>query len=676
MKQQNEANKEWFTEAKLGMFIHWMAYSAARKSDNLPWGVPLKDYRFLLDRFTLESFDPDAFVLKAKARGFRYIVPTAHHADGLCLWDSATTDFKTTNGPRPMDLIKELSAACRKHGLKFGVYLPYCDMSHPTVQHLAASGKMDSGGWGDNPPLKGRDLQKYLDHLEAQVRELCTHYGKLDLWWWDAGPGVIEWAEKVRALVYELQPGILQNGRIGSPVPNNRLKGDFFSPEGDVPSIPLTENGKSIRWETCLPTIVNSWVYDENKHTYASARTLVRTLVEAISKGGNLLLNLGPEGDGRVPAEIDDALDRMGDWLRMNGGAIWGTHAGPRHDIPNVALTRNANTLYVHYYGNEQRLVLPGLGAVLEEARFLANGARIGIEKAGEEIVLDLASSPRDPFDTVLRLEFSKAPSKTGMPVPIPATQLAQSVKIATTEPTPADWARVKPVTVTAVNGISILVRQPTAEELSFAFSVLNDEHHLHLRVEVRQANLGAAPVFKKDTGDHFAEKSGARANEELIKNSAISVYIDALPVSQEQTADKRCFQIVVNASGKSFVYFADGNVESKDDTIVPYTCRVEKTSLGYTVYCTVPFSSMIKDTGRTEYEYDLTNFFGAPHKNLPQSTQLEPVQAGDTLGFNLSAMAPMNDGDGELIMDLWWQARSHCPFNDPHQWGRLKLAK
>lgn len=195
-------NLRWFREAKLGIFLHWMAHSAVRPGDPATPGhvfnTPFKQYCFLLDRFTLDAFDADRFVARIKALGARYLIPTSHHADGLCLWDTATTGFKMTNAPARLDVIGALAEACRRQGLRFGVYVPYCDMSHPLMQPLFATGQQDSAGWGDQCPLTPDQLAAYRGHLKAQMRELCTRYGEIAVLWWDGGPADRAWVREIK----------------------------------------------------------------------------------------------------------------------------------------------------------------------------------------------------------------------------------------------------------------------------------------------------------------------------------------------------------------------------------------------------------------------------------------------------------------------------------------------
>lgn len=667
------ADLAWFREAKLGVFLHWVAHAAVRPGDPVTPGhvfnTPFAQYRFLLDRFALEGFDAETFVARIKALGARYLIPTSHHADGLCLWDTATTDFKLTNAPARLDVVGALAKACRRHGIKFGLYFPYSDMSHPLMQPLFAHGKQDSAGWGDDCPLTPDQLAEYRGHLKTQIRELCTQYGEIVILWWDGGPTDRGWVREVKQMVYDLQPGIIQNSRfsgglwrgVGEP-----LCGDFFTPEQTVPSVPLMHDGKPVPFETCLVSTGN-WLYDRTERNFKRDRTLVRDLLEAVSKGGNLLLNMAPDEHGRVNPEVDQALDEMGDWLRRHGEAVWGTEAGPRHDVPDAALTRRGHSLYVHYYGTAGRLALPDFGIQLIEARALESGELIPARTAPDgTILLDLSHLHLDDIATVLRLDFDGVPTCTVSPAPVPNDFILPCGRTEN-PPTESDWAHATAVAVTEENGHNRLVWRYDADELSFEVKVLNDDTCLYFRVAVHQRDLAETAPAQR-VHDAFAEAHGMTEAARMLNRASVEIFLDALPASPEVTADGRCCQLVVSAAGKAEVAFASPDA-------VPFASRAERTDTGYTVWFTVPFTSLLKDAARPRPDYNLLNFFGLPRKDIPFSASVKPVRPGDVIGVNVSVNAPHVADGVQTKRKLWWQARSHCPFNDPHQWGRLRLA-
>ncbi len=670
------SDTSWFTEAKLGVFVHWVAHAAVRPGDPVTPGhvfdTPFAQYRFLLDRFTLDGFDAERFVARVKAMGARYLIPTSHHADGLCLWDTATTEFKMTRAPARLDVVSALADACRRQGIKLGLYFPYCDQSHPLMQPLFATGKQDSAGWGDNCPLTPEQLTAYREHLRTQIRELCTQYGDIAVFWWDGAPTDHAWVREIKQMVYDLQPGILQNSRffgglwreVGEP-----LCGDFFTPEQTVPPIPVLLHGKPVPFETCLVTTGN-WLFDRTERNFKRGRTLVRDLLEAVSKGGNLLLNLAPDEHGRVNPEVDQAVDEMGAWLRRHAEAVWGTQAGPRHDIPDAVLTRRGHSLYVHYYGAAARLELPSFGVRLREAHAVEGGEIIPAQTQPDGTIrLDLSRIAHDDIATVLRLDFDGVPVRTAAAAPIPEDFRLPCTPVAG-PPEAADWGRAKGVTVTDANGFNPLIWRYAPDELSFDVAAMNDDTSLYFRVAVHQRDLAPAGSSHR-VRDAFAEAHGMNEAARMLGGASVEIYLDALPVSPEVTADRRCCELVVSAEGKAEVSFTEKSA-------VPFTSRVEAAPDGYVVYCTVPFASLLKDSARLgpEPDYDLFNFFGLPRKSVPLSPGAESVRAGDVIGVNISVNAPHIENGIQTKRKLWWKARSHCPFNDPHQWGRLCLAQ
>lgn len=665
--QISNNNTQWYLDAKFGIFLHWMATSAVHPGDPVTPGhvfdTPFAQYRSLLSRFTLDGFDSEQFVRRIKKMGARYLVPTSHHADGLCLWDTATSDFKTTNAPAHLDIIDALATACRRHGLKFGFYFPYCDQSHPLIQPLFAINKQDSSRWIDDCPLTPTELKIYRSHLREQIRELCSNYGEIAMLWWDAGPSDIAWANDVKRMVAELQPGVLQNSRWGldywHPEKNpDPLPGDFFTAEQIVPSIPVRRNGSRVPFE-CAETSTGNWVFYRTEKNFYSARALTHDLLESVSKDGNLLLNLSPDEHGCVNKEVDIELTRMSDWMQHHGKAIWDTEAGPRFDIPDVTLTRRGNSLYVHYYGHEPQLCLPDFGALLQSAYQVDGGQQITFTQTTTEMItLDLSNISFNEIATTFCLTFATAPVDTSAPVPIPAAHIITSSSVAGI-PTVEQWTRVKHTTVTDANGHNPLMWSITADELSFDVAVCNDTHNLFLRVEVWQRNI----CHSEQTllADSFAEAGGFQELQALMRGSSMEIYLDALPCSTEVTADQRCFQLVISPEGKGVLAFAP------EDTLVRYSYSVEMTPTGYLVSCTIPFTSLLKDMGRSAVDFNVMNFFSTPRFDIPYSPGAAPVQAGDMIGANFSVNALRMENGVRTNLKLWWQARSKCPFNDPH---------
>ncbi len=316
-RQEYEKRMEWFQEARFGMFIHWGLYAIPARGE---WvrsteQMPEEAYLPFFDEFDPVDYDPKQWARAAKAAGMRYAVLTAKHHDGFCLFDSQLTDFKSTNTKCGRDLVREYLDAFRAEGLKVGLYYSLLDWHHPDYPHFE-----DAHHPMRNHPEcgnEGRDFGRYLDYMHGQVRELCTNYGRLDVLWFDFSYGEGEkalrgeaWrAHELVTMVRELQPGIIIDNRLevsgegfgsmyeGDPKP---WHGDFVSPEQIIPPNGLQDkNGGELVWEACA-TMNNNWGYAALDRFFKPAPMLIKKLVECVSKGGNLLLNVGPDARGNI----------------------------------------------------------------------------------------------------------------------------------------------------------------------------------------------------------------------------------------------------------------------------------------------------------------------------------------------------------------------------------------
>lgn len=678
MRVAKREDANWFKEAKLGLFFTWDLGDVLGEDDHGDqWGqTPFSEFKSLINGFTAEYFDTDEFTGKLKEWGFRYVIPTTKHGDGLCFWDSKNTSFTTVNSPAKRDFMLEWRNACDKHGLKLGAYFCGSDWSHPYAEALFKPDdryrhdKIDLY-YDEHDPEADKKVGAFADMMFAQVREILTNYGEIFCMWWDATPrnSPAFDVEAIRQMVYELQPGIIQNTRIEYHAPNLEEWGDIATPEQNIPPFPLTYRGLPVPWETSYCS-TNNWMYEKSDQNFKSARTLLRSLAEVASKGGNLIINVSPDGKGRIPQEIITSFEEMGAWIKVNAESIWDTTAGPRWDIPNVALTSKGNTLYVHYFGDDPVLLLPNFVAKPVHAHFLAGGANVPVSTDGKTITLDLQTSPNDPLDNVIVLEFDGVPANSDYP-PIFPDDAILTAKKTRGLPSEADWQAANWRTLTSENGVGIFVRQSPPDELTVRFAALNDEENLYVRAIVDQSNLRVDKETFKSHYDGFAESQGAKKNENLSHKTSLEFYFDAYPPSPEVTVDGRSFQIVAAADGGWAIAFAD-----KEETL-GCDVKITRTENGYDITCTVPLKSLFKDLGRTPYEYDLTNYFGLPPMTLPVSANTAPVLPGDEIGFNLGVNAVFPTGGlRDFRQKLWWQARACNPWNDPHQWGRLRLAK
>jgi len=404
--ERNERAK-WFLRDRFGMFIHWGLYAIPARGE---WvrsveRISVEDYRPYFEEFNPVRFDARSWAKAAKAAGMRYAVLTAKHHDGFCLFDSDLTEYKSTRTPCGRDLVREFLDAFREEGLKVGLYYSLIDWHHP-----------DYPAYGDRiHPMRDDERYKrdpasfprYLEYMHGQVRELVTRYGRLDIMWFDFSYGEMK-GEKWRAtelvrMIREAQPHILLDNRLegsgeeGGSIYTNEptpYAGDFASPEQIIPPEGVTDaEGRPIPWEACI-TLNNNWGYASYDRTYKSARTVIRKLVECVSKNGNLLLNVGPNAKGDIPKESLDILAEVGDWMRLNGESIYGCGASALPKPEWGRYTQNGNVLYAHVLEESVGPVnLSGLAGRVRKARVLADGSEVFVSRPW-----NAAQYPNDAF--------------------------------------------------------------------------------------------------------------------------------------------------------------------------------------------------------------------------------------------------------------------------------------
>ena len=393
------ADITWFEQVRFGMFIHWGIYALQRNGE---WvmnadEISVRDYHALAARLTAEQLDVDAWVRTAKAAGMRYLVLTTKHHDGFCLWDTKTTDFNAVRtGPR-RDVVREFTDACRRHGVRVGLYWSWVDWNYP--EWAARFIWSDLQTWRqpfDDPAAHAR----MVEYLHAQVRELLTQYGPIDLFWFDGGFLTPE-AYRSRELVAEmrrLQPDLLINDRAGFP-------GDFGNPEGIMPG-----EASERAWELChCSAAQTTWTAPlDDPACFAPSSELLALLSDAAGLGGNFLLNFGPRADGVLPDASLAQLRDLGAWMAANGAAIYGTQAGPTGRQEWGVSSRKGNTVYLHLFRPAPRLAVRGFATPLLAARVLENGASVPFTRDGKTLTLDLP--PAGLLPQVVALEFAEAP--------------------------------------------------------------------------------------------------------------------------------------------------------------------------------------------------------------------------------------------------------------------------
>ncbi|GGG08145.1 alpha-L-fucosidase [Paenibacillus abyssi] len=394
VKERNERT-HWFRNDRFGMFVHWGLYAIPARGE---WvrsveQLSVEDYQPYFEQFNPDRYNPREWAKAARQAGMKYAVLTAKHHDGFCLFDSELTDYKATNTKAGRDLVREFLDAFREEGLKVGLYYSLIDWHHE-----------DYPAYGDRVhPMRNNEAYKrdmgnfhrYVDYLHGQVRELLTNYGKLDIMWFDFSydnmAGETWRATELMSMIRSLQPHIVIDNRLeasgehGGSIYTSEpsiYAGDFASPEQIIPPEGVTDNnGSPIPWEACI-TLNNNWGYAAADRTYKSAATVIRKLVECVSKNGNLLLNVGPNARGEIPQESLDILAEVGNWIALNGDSIYGCSQA---DFPKPEwgrYTQIGSTLYAHIFEESIGPInLSGLAGKVSRAALLADGSEVFLSR-------------------------------------------------------------------------------------------------------------------------------------------------------------------------------------------------------------------------------------------------------------------------------------------------------
>jgi len=388
----------WFVESRLGLFIHWGLYALPARHE---WvknfeRIRNEDYQKYFDRFDPDLYDPKAWAKAAKAAGMRYFVITTKHHEGFCLFDSQLTDYKAPNTPCGRDLLRPMVEAFREEGLKVGFYHSLIDWHHPdyTVDRMHPL-RDDAEARAANAQ---RDFKRYRDYLHGQVRELLTNYGRVDYIWFDFsypgpdGKGRDDWgSEELLKMCRELQPGILVNDRLDL---DEQGGWDVKTPEQVMVREPLKHDGMPIVWETCQ-TFSGSWGYHRDEATWKSVEQLLYLLIDTVSKGGNLLLNVGPTARGEFDDRALSRLSAMGEWMRRHGRAIYGCGPAPAGFVApdGCRLTYNPDLdrLYLHIlHWPIQDLHLDGFAGKVAYAQLLHDASEVATATHGDTLTLRL----------------------------------------------------------------------------------------------------------------------------------------------------------------------------------------------------------------------------------------------------------------------------------------------
>ena len=462
---------DWYLQAKFGLFLHWGAYAAAGVEASWPimtpdmaeimFGNPARisesEYTALPRRFNPEKFDARAWVRLAQAAGMRYIVLTAKHHDGFCMFDAPDTDYKITNTPYGKDVCLELAEACAEAGMRLGFYYSPPDMHHPGYRDTT---RPVTSNWLGEP--KRAAWSEYLNTMESHLRKLLTEYGEISILWFD---GLVNHQKydppRFHRLIHELSPNTLINDRLGDGY-------DFITPEQFIPrngvpvrtgkppagnqggewlfrvvpvmlkvpilggwvrsqlmkyaegSLELTPVVQSPNprleefqpWETCM-TMGQSWAYNPAETQWKSPQKLVQNLVEVVSRGGNYLLNIGPGPDGNFPAEAIERLQYIGQWMGRNAEAIHGTtYAAPLIGFDG-RVTCQSNCYYLHVmdWPAEGRIVIGTFPGQVKSVS-LTGGGTLPFRQENDRLVIELPAQAPDEAVSVIAVHITDPQSK------------------------------------------------------------------------------------------------------------------------------------------------------------------------------------------------------------------------------------------------------------------------
>jgi|WetSurMetagenome_2_1015567.scaffolds.fasta_scaffold00215_10 alpha-L-fucosidase len=426
---------QWWSEARFGMFIHFGLYSVLEGEWNgevkyAEWirnsaHIPLETYDTLVKHFNPVNFNADEWVRMAKDAGMKYLVITTKHHDGFCLFDSEFTDFDVMSTPFKRDIMAELATACHKQGIVLCFYHSIMDWHHPDYLPRRA--------WETNRPIGNADYNRYVTYLKNQLKELETKYGAIGVLWFD-GEWESTWTHD-RALdlykyVIGFQPGIIVNNRIdtgrsGMAGMNSSKEfvGDFGTPEQEVPATGFP----GTYWESCI-TLNNNWGYVKNDNNWKSSKVVIRMLTDIVSKGGNLLLNIGPKPDGTFPEQSIKILSETGEWMKKNSSSIYGTSASPFANLKWGRCTSKADgenaILYLHVFEwpADGNLIVPGIMNKVRGAYLLESGKKLKAKSNGTEVSISVPATCPDEKNTVVVLKIKGKPLVFDAPIADPVS--------------------------------------------------------------------------------------------------------------------------------------------------------------------------------------------------------------------------------------------------------------
>ena len=416
--KENLEAREWFQDARFGLFIHWGVYSVLGDGE---WvmnnqNISIKEYEKLSTFFNPVYFNAEEWVLMAKNAGMKYITITSRHHDGFSMFDSKASDYNIVDRtPYGKDVLKMLAEACRKHDIKLFFYYSQLDWYRDDYFPRGRTGTgiegRGEGNWND-----------YIDFMKAQLTELLTNYGEIGGIWFDGEWDQIKWdgkrfgtkimdfkLEEVYKLIHDLQPqALIGSNHHLAPNPGE----DFQMFEKDLPGrstksfATKSEDIGNLPLEVC-ETINGSWGFNLKDRKHKSKKDLVQYLVKAAGYDSNLLLNVGPMPNGRIQKEHIKSLKEVGNWVNVYGKTIYGTRQGPIDPTDEIASTQIDNTVYIHLLNNSKKTYfIENFNPKIKDFKYFDSNQKVSYEKTNSGLIINVDQDKLDPIDTILVLNI------------------------------------------------------------------------------------------------------------------------------------------------------------------------------------------------------------------------------------------------------------------------------